>query len=302
MPLDEARVRHLSVTVAPLLRFAGAEGWTVLQFENLTEQLALAQLKADTAELGRLRDPITENLKLLPDGLPEIRAVQGQLAFALSPGFWEHLDYARIMDLQAVFAPLMRFRARRTGGEMIRLTLPDSIARRHWIVFGAAGEGAFVEAYRQQVEALVRDLAEENPALRKLRSGTEPTPDELGSLVRLLNGPDLFVTEDRLREAYDQPDASLADFLRHILGLARLPSREQRIVQAFEDWVARHPTLNATQLMFVRTLRQAVLSRAHIASLAQLHEAPFNRIGDPERLFAPTELDEILGLAQSLAA
>jgi type I restriction enzyme R subunit len=301
-PLDDAKVRHLSATIAPLLRFATAEGWTVLQFENLTEQLALAQLKADAGEIERLREPITENLKLLPSELPEIRAVQTQLAFALSAGFWGHLDYPRIMEMQTTFAPLMRFRARRPGGEIIRLTLPDSIAQRHWIVFGPAGEGAFVEAYREQIEAFIRDLAEENPALRRLQTGADLSPDELDSIARLLNGPDLFVTEERLRQTYDQPDASLADFLRHILGQARLPSREQRISQAFEEWVARHPTLNATQLMFVRTLRQAVLSRARIASLEQLHQAPFNRIGDPERLFAPAELDEILGLAQSLAA
>ncbi|MCP5523416.1 MAG: DEAD/DEAH box helicase family protein [Verrucomicrobiales bacterium] len=302
IPPEPERIRHLSTIIAPLLRFATTEGWAVLQFENLTEQLALAHLKADTEEIERLRERITENLRLLPEELPEIRAVHTQLAFALSPGFWEHLDCPRIAELQSTFAPLMRFRARRSGGEMIRLTLPDSIAQRHWIVFGPAGEGAFVETYRERLEAFIRDLAEEHPALRRLRAGQELSPEELESISRLLNSPDLFVTEERLRQAYDQPEAALADFLRHILGLARLPSREQRISQGFEDWIARHPTLNATQLMFLRTLRQAILNRAEIASLEQLHEAPFSRIGDPERLFAPAELDEILGLAHSLAA
>ena len=158
------------------------------------------------------------------------------------------------------------------------------------------------EAYREQIEAFIRDLAEEHPALRKLRDGHDLTADELESVSRLLNSPDLFVTEDRLRAAYDQPEASLTDFLRHILGLARLPSREQRISEAFEAWVARHPAFNATQLMFLRTLRQALLSRAQIATLEHLHQPPFSRIGDPERLFTPAELDDILGLAQSLAA
>lgn len=132
-----------------------------------------------------------------------------------------------------------------------------------WLAVALAG--GFVEAYREQIAAFVCDLAGENPALRKLQSGAELTPDELESIAPLLNGPDRVVTEDRLRQVCDQPDASLADFPRH-------------------------------------SLRQAVLSRARIASLAQLHQAPFNCIGDPEWLFAPAELDEILGLAQSLAA
>jgi hypothetical protein len=38
-------------------------------------------------------------------------------------------------------------------------SMPDSIAQRHWIVFGPAGEGAFVEAYRDQIAAFIRDLA-----------------------------------------------------------------------------------------------------------------------------------------------
>ena len=104
-----------------------------------------------------------------------------------------------------------------------------------------------------------------------------------------------------MREAYDQPQASLADFLRHMLGTARLPSREAKISEAFDAWVRRHPQLSATQLMFVRTLRRAVLQRAELASVESLRQPPFSSIGDPEKLFPPNDLREVLELAQSLA-
>jgi type I restriction enzyme, R subunit len=302
LPLDDAKVKHLSAAIAPLLRFTTVTGYATLFFEVQTEQLALAHLKADAEEIERLHERIEENLRLLPNELPEIQSVATQLAFALSPAFWQHLDYARVMELQRTFAPLMRFRARRETGEMIRLTLPDEIAHRHWIVFGPAGEGAFVQTYREQVEAFVRTLADEHPALQKLRSGQELSDDELDALTRLLNQADLFVTEERLREAYDQPDALLPDFLKHILNVAKLPSREEQISRAFDTWVARNPNLNATQLMFVRTLRQAALSRARIATVDELLQPPFSRIGDARQLFTPSQLDEMLGLAQSLAA
>jgi len=105
-----------------------------------------------------------------------------------------------------------------------------------------------------------------------------------------------------LCEAYAQPSASLADFLRHILGQTRLPSREAAISEAFDAWVARHPQLGATQLLFVRTLRHALIQHAEVATLEALRQPPFSSIGDPERLFAPDDLEEIMELAMALAA
>jgi len=302
MPLDDKKIRRLSLTIAPLLRFAVTATWAELQFENLTEQLALAHLKADSAEIIRLRKHIEENLRLLPTDLPEMLPLREALSFALSSGFWQHLDYERIMQLQQTFAPLMRFRGRREPGRIIQISLPDKVTRRHWIVFGPGGEGAFAENYREQVEALVLGLAEENSLLKKLRQGRDLCDEELAGISRLLSSPDLFVSEERLREAYDQPEANLIDFLRHILGETRLPSRETKISEAFDDWVRRHPQLTATQLMFIRTLRRAVLQRAEVSSLESLRKPPFTSIGDPEQLFQPDDLRDILEFATSLAA
>ncbi len=55
-PLDQAKVKYLSQTLAPLLRFAMTATWTEPQFENLTEQLALAHLQANFKEIERLRE------------------------------------------------------------------------------------------------------------------------------------------------------------------------------------------------------------------------------------------------------
>jgi type I restriction enzyme R subunit len=110
------------------------------------------------------------------------------------------------------------------------------------------------------------------------------------------------VTEERLREAYNQPKASLADFLCHILNISRLPSRAESISRAFDEWVRRHPRLTATQLMFVRTLRKAVMQKAEITSLDALRKPPFSTIGDPEELFEKPELSELFELIYAIAA
>jgi type I restriction enzyme R subunit len=300
--LSEERIGFLNHTIAPLLRFSLAGSYHELQFENLTEQLVLAQMKADDKEAERLAVQVMENLTLLPAALPEIRPHHELLASATRAAFWQQADYTKVMQVQEVFAPLMRFRNRRPSGTFVKLSLPDEIKQRHWLIFGPSGEGTFAETYRARVEALVRDLADDHPALQRLKRGEELGSDDLATLAETLNRPDLFVTEESLREAYEQPSASLADFLRHILEIAKLPSREESISHAFDAWVNAHPALSATQLMFVRTLRKAVLERAELSSLETLRQSPFTSIGDPEALFPKRELDDLLHLAQSLAA
>lgn len=81
-----------------------------------------------------------------------------------------------------------------------------------------------------------------------------------------------------------------------------MPSRESLISEAFDEWVRLHPQLTATQLMFVRTLRKAVMQKAEISSLHALRQAPFNSIGDPEQLFAKVELSDLIAMIKHLAA
>ncbi len=300
--LDDERIGHLSRTIAPLLRFSVAGGYPELQFESQTEQLALAQLKADADEVGKLRQRIGEHLALLPTDLPEIKPHLAAIAATKTDAYWDNLNSPRIMLLQETFAPLMRFRNRRPPETFVRLSVPDKVQRRHWILYGPSGEGAFAETYRAQVEARVRDLAGDNPALQRLRQVGELGVEDIQSIAAALGGPDLFITEERLREAYQQPDASLADFLRHILDLAKLPSREAVISDAFDDWVRRHPRLTATQLLFVRTLRKAVMQKAEVSSLDALRDPPFSTIGDPATLFDKPELTELFDLIEAVAA
>jgi type I restriction enzyme, R subunit len=113
---------------------------------------------------------------------------------------------------------------------------------------------------------------------------------------------DLFITEKRLRQVYEQPDIDLKDFLRSILRREQLPPRGHAISQAFDEWVAQHSRLNATQLMFIRTLRQALLNRAAVRTIDQLKQSPFHRFGDPEKLFTKAEINELLELATASAA
>jgi type I restriction enzyme R subunit len=298
--LDREQVEHLERQIAPLCRFLPEVNLMVMSFEARTERLALAHLAGASEQVETLREQVLEDLALLPMTLHEVQAQADRLAWVRTPGFWEHLDYGRIMELQEALAPLMRYRDRRRP-EMIALNLPDEIARRRWIIYGPSGEGAFADTYREQVETAIKALAREHPTLQKLRHGEPISEGDVHALADSLNRPDLFVNEAVLQQVYDRPDANLVDFVRHVLGLSQISSREDQIKSAFDDFIGQHATYTATQIRFLRAVRSTVLRRAQL-STHDLEQPPFSRIGDVRRLFADSQIEEILAFANRLAA
>ncbi|MBW4680611.1 MAG: DEAD/DEAH box helicase family protein [Microcoleus vaginatus WJT46-NPBG5] len=298
--LNEAKVEHLSTAIAPLLRFLPDINLPVMTFEVKTERLAIAHLAGQIDSLNKQQESISEDLKLLPANLRDVQAQREKLAWMTSAKFWDHLTYDRILDLQTTFAPLMRFR-QRPRRDLIELNLPDQIATRRWVIYGPSGEGAFAENYREQVEAHVKTLAEQHPTIQILMRGESLSEKEIESLAHTLNQADLFVTEDVLREVYDRPDATLIDFLRHILGLVQITSREEEISAAFEEFIAAHPAFSAKQIYFLRTMRSAILRRAKL-TVDDLEQPPFSRVGVVHQLFEETELEEILNFSNQFVA
>lgn len=296
---SQSAIEHLSQTIAPLMRLAPLAGLDDMQFRIWCERFTVAWLKGDATEQNKVRERIQEAVTSLADNIPEVQRVAEQRAWVQSAGFWQHLDTARLIMLQSVFAPLMRYRTT-TRRYTVEINLPDSITQRSWIIYGPTGEGAFAESYREQVEALVRRLADELPELAKLKQGENLNDNELEQISDSLNQADLFVTEDTLRKAFEAPAASLADFLRHILcEHAHLPNREQRINATFDAFIAAHGYLRANQLNFLRAVKAAVLRHGRITRAA-LSEPPLSRAGRVETLFASKDIEELISLTDQL--
>ncbi|EGR0942795.1 DEAD/DEAH box helicase [Vibrio cholerae] len=296
---SQKAIEDLSKIIAPLMRLAPMSGLDELQFQIWNERLTIAWLKGDAAEQAKVCERIKEAIKSLAGNIPDVQQVAEQRAWALSEGFWQHLDLDRLANLQAIFAPLMRYRTC-TPSRAVEINLPDSITQRSWIIYGPTGEGAFAESYREQVEAMVKRLADQLPELVKLRQGGSLNDTELEQISNILNQADLFVTEDTLRKAFEAPAASLADFLKHILCQeSHLPNREQRINEAFDEFIAAHGYLRANQLNFLRAVKAAVLRHGRITR-ATLSEPPLSRVGRVDTLFPPQDIDELINLTNQL--
>jgi len=296
---DPMMLEHLSKTIAPLMRLAPLAGLDELQFRVWCERLTVAWLKGDASEQNTVRERIESAVASLADNIRDVQRVAEQRAWVQSAGFWKHLDAGRLATLQVVFAPLMRYRTR-TPGHTVEINLPDTITQRSWIIYGPTGEGAFAESYREQVEALVRRLADQLPELAKLKNGEVLSHNELERISATLNQADLFVTEDTLRKAFEAPAASLTDLLRHMLCEgAHLPNREERINGAFDAFISAHGYLRANQLNFLRAVKAAVLRHGRITRAA-LDQPPLSRVGRVETLFPPQDINELIALTDQL--
>ncbi|SDU40927.1 type I restriction endonuclease subunit R [Desulfobacula phenolica] len=291
--------QHLSQTIAPLLRYYWADSFIQIQFRVVVERTTVAYLNGETKKIAALSEKIKDSIRNLAENVREVAAVAEKRAWILTPGFWDNLDLQRLQELQDVFAPLMRFRQSQQA-EMIELNLSDYIATRRWIVYGPSGEGAFVESYREKVEAHIKNIADKQPALIKLKKGAQLNDEDILMLSEALNQIDLFVTEDVLREVYQQPTLNLPDFMKHILNISKLPDREEQIKQAFEQFIHAHGFMSASQINFLRAIRAAVLRHAKI-SKELLYKPPLSRVGQVENLFAPKEIEEIINFANHLA-
>ncbi|MDD1730953.1 MAG: type I restriction enzyme, R subunit, partial [Methanosaeta sp. NSM2] len=99
----------------------------------------------------------------------------------------------------------------------IIIDMEDLIQSRETIVFGPDCQETYVSVYKEKVEEKIRRLAEEHPALRKIKQGEEPDEEELRSLEETLNSPELFINEETLRKTYWQRAGTLVQFIKKVL-------------------------------------------------------------------------------------
>ena len=129
---------------------------------------------------------------------------------------------------------------------------------------------------------------------------------QLVDLERILNRElacgALQVSPANIRKAYGVKVDNFLAFLRHVLALETLPDYGQVVQRAFERFIAAHH-YNADQLRFLRSVQEVFLKKRSLVE-ADLYDPPLTVFGRNavERLFTPEEIQELLALADALAA
>jgi len=152
----------------------------------------------------------------------------------------------------------------RTARELIELGLEDEwLDAVHYIEIGPDGERVDKRDYVTDWERAIRQQADGDPILAKVKAGAALTEAEETELARRLNQPERYFNEDNLRRAYRNPGGNLVDFIRAALGMLKLKSREERVEENFRAWLVTR-NLTPEQAHYLALLKNRGLVKGRI--------------------------------------
>lgn len=294
-------IDFLKTKITPLMRYKQNVEVNEVSFALKVEQLSLAILENNEAEIDRLREGIGEALNCLPLTIREVKAKEELLDKAVSKSFWKSIGYEDAQMLLNEFGPLMRYK-RPEPRPAIVLDIDDMIQQREQIEYGPMPsiKTDYIEDYLAKVERKIKKIAEEHPTINKIRRDEVITEEDLRNLEKTLNSPELFITEEVLQKAYKQHKGTLVQFIKKILGLYEFPDPEKRIAEAFKTFMIEKNYLNADQVNFLRTLQTVFTKKRHV-EYKDLFESPFTFWPTaPIPLFQESELKEVLSICHNL--
>jgi type I restriction enzyme R subunit len=297
--LDQKSFEFLEKTIAPLMRFQSNLNLFQAQFVYKTEKLGLALLDNDQEEINTIRKSIIDDIKRLPRNLSSVKEKEEHIKTVLSEEFWQSLDYEKCEYIKEHLSEIMKHKLLEER-EIVKLDLDDLVIDRQWIEFGPEGEGDYAANYREKVERRILDLADSHPTLIKIKNNIPITNEDLIELEDTLNSPELFISENNLRKAFNQHYGTFIQFIKSIFGKYKFPDAEELINRSFNTYVVERNNrgaLTAEQIRFLRVVKNVFARKKHI-EYNDLFEPPFTQFGAEAatRLFSEEELQEIIDI------
>lgn len=300
-------VEFLQKKIMPLMKFKPDVNLKEATFILRCEKLAYALLENDKAEIDRLKTSIAEMVDRLPRTLDSVRAKEVLMDNVLSRSFWENVSFEDVQLLLSDLAPLMPYMAKEPR-ETIVIDMSDIIAERKEWQISDGNDPSYVEAYRREIEARIKALAETHPTIRKIRNNEPLTDYDLEQLEEtLLNAaltPDnpQLSSLSSLADLYPSRHASLVDFIRQVLGLYSSPAPDALIKEAFQTYIIENNKhYSSDQLNFILTLQTVFLKKKHI-EYSTPWQPPFTNFGTtaPFPMFTQEELNSFIDICKGV--
>lgn len=183
-----------------------------------------------------------------------------------------------------------------TPRELIELGLEDewyhTVA---YVEVGPEGERVDKKEYVSNWEQAIRNAAQDDPVIRKVRDGETLSENEEDDLARKLNSPKYFFNEDNLRHAYRQPEGTLIDFIKAALGKLKVKSHEEKLTENFHAWmITKNLSPDQAQYLSMLKNRGIVKGKVDIDDLFQPPLSVLNAAGLGIELFGEQELKTII--------
>jgi len=181
----------------------------------------------------------------------------------------------------------------------ILIRMEDVIQQRDTVRYGPDLESVDSQTYIEKVEKKIRELAESNPVILKIKNDEVLSEKDIELLANTLNSSELGITDETLSKAYNTPKRDIVEFIRHILGLTKLANKDDMIEEAFSGFLLSK-SFNAEQINFIRILEAVFLSKKNI-EYVDFFDPPFSNMGKPvTSFFEKEELLELVGFCKTL--
>ena len=291
----------LKTKITPLMRFKQDVNLQIESFVLKVERLGLAILTKNNDEIDRLSEDIVEDINCLPYSIREVGKKEELLDKIKEKPFWDKITYQDYLTLLKEVSPLMRYK-RAEPVPKISLNIGDVIQQRKLIEYGPASnpKQEYVKIYKERIENRIKEIAEKHPTIKKIKTDKLLTEEDIKKLEDTLNSPELYITEETLRKAYNRPKGTLTQFIKLILGLYQFPDPKKLIDEAFKTYMIERSDLNGDQIRFLITLKNVFMIKKHI-ELEDLFDVPFTNIGKaPRPLFNDKELKELVVLCHQI--
>ena len=295
-------VEYLTRNIMPLMKHQQDVNLQTATFDLRCEQLAFAVLSGNRGEVERLKPLIGEMVNNLPTSIDSVMAQKPLIDRVLSTSFWTTVTYEDTRQMIATLGPLMPM-MRPEHYEPIVIDMGDQIEQRtlwNWAI--AEEEQGYITKYHEQVENHIRELAETNPALIKVRNGEELTDEDISDLEKavlsLLPGNDV----PKAGHLFTRDRGLLVAFLKEIISRSAAPDPEARIRDAFQTFmIENNKHYSADQLNFIRTI-ESVFAKNHRLAEEDLWEPPFSNFGTsaPVPMFPEADLAAFVGICRRL--
>ena len=261
--LNDNKKLFLEKDVAPLMRTRTGEDYKAMSFELKVINYSSAKLDKQAGQDKKaktLEEIIVEMVSDLPLSVNVVAKEKELIEEVLNNGYLEKADENALEILIQKIAPLMKYREEGIKPDQDSLDLRDITREKEYIKFGPDHESVTIKKYREQVEALVKKLEEENEILHKIKQGEDITKEEVDELVNILAKYEPYPTEENLQKAYDARKVKFIDLIKYIMGIGGLVTFSEKVSEAFAEFIAEHNTLAPNQIQFLIVLRDFIIN------------------------------------------
>ncbi|MCK9368593.1 DEAD/DEAH box helicase family protein [Candidatus Dojkabacteria bacterium] len=301
--IDEDKKLYLEKEISPLMRTRTGEDFKAMSFEIKVLNYSIAKLTPsfDEKKLVTIGEAIAEMVSDLPLSVNIVAKQKDLIEEILNNNYLGKADDTQLDQVIERIAPLMKYREEGIKPDQTSLDLKDVTSEKHYIKFGPENERITIQKYKEKVEALIKELEDDNDILRKIKHGEAVTQEEVEELADTLDDYDPYPTEENLQKAYDARQVKFLDLIKYIMGIGGLVTFSEKVFEAFAEFIAEHNTMNAKQIQFLQTLQTFIIENGKLEKKDLVSE-PFTKINANGflGLFTAQLQKEILNLTNTL--